>query len=160
MSTPLTMHRATSEDLPSITSLVAQLNREEGYDMSASMDQLRDAMFAGDARVSMQALVAQRDGRTVGTVLFYWGFDTVSASYGYHLADIVVAPVARAQGIGRALMAALAAQCLQQQGQWVSLTVLKQNARAKQFYLKQGMVEVGVDFLAIGPKGLARCAQI
>lgn len=147
-------------DLPVITALVEQLNREEGYDVSATLEQLQAVLWEKESRVRMQALVAEQAGEVIGTVLYYWGFDTVSASYGYHLADIVVAKPQRMRGVGSALFRMLAAQCLHSQGQWVSLTVLKKNARAQQFYQRHGMVEIDVNFYAIGPKGLARCAQM
>jgi GNAT superfamily N-acetyltransferase len=151
---------ATTNDLPVITALVEQLNREEGYDVSATLEQLQAVLWEKESRVRMQALVAEQGAEVIGTVLYYWGFDTVSASYGYHLADIVVAKPYRLRGVGSALFRALAAQCLREQGQWVSLTVLKKNARAQQFYQRHGMVEIDVNFYAIGPKGLARCAQM
>jgi len=158
-STPV-IRAATMADLPSITALVEQLNREEGYEVSASMEQLHAVLFGTQARVRMHALVALQGEQVVGAILYYWGFDTVSASDGFHLADIVVVPAQRACGIGSTLFRALAAQCLQDGGQWISLTVLKKNARAQQFYQRHGMVEIDVNFYAIGPKGLARCAQM
>lgn len=141
-----------------MTALVEMLNRAEGYAVSASAEALRAALF-GQARVRLKALVAEQAGHVVGLVLYYDGFDTVSASYGYHLADIVVAPGARGRGIGTALFDRLAAQVLGEQGEWISLTVLKKNARATAFYKRRGMVEVSVNFMAIGPQALARCAK-
>ena len=156
----LVIRAATAADLPSITALVEQLNREEGYEVSASVAQLHAVLFGTDARVRMHALVALQGEQIIGTVLYYWGFDTVSASDGFHLADIVVAKPHRTRGVGSALFRALSAECLREGGQWISLTVLKKNARAQQFYQRHGMVEIGVNFYAIGPKGLARCAQM
>jgi ribosomal protein S18 acetylase RimI-like enzyme len=157
LSTPVpTIRPATVADLPELTRLLSMLNREEGYDISASEADLRAALFGGAAKVPMRALIAGHE-KAVGLVLYYWGYDTVSASHGYHLADIIVEPAQRGQGVGRALFSALAAQCLGEDGQWVSLTVLKKNDRARQFYKALGMVEISIDFFAIGPQGLARC---
>lgn len=150
---------AVLTDLPAVTKLVDQLNKEEGYDASASMEALEEVLFDRRARVPMRALVAETDRRVSGLILYYWGYDTVSASYGYHLADIVVERAFRGKQIGTRLFAALAEQCLRENGQWISLTVLKQNERAQGFYKKLGMVEVAVKFFAIGPRGLERCVE-
>lgn len=159
MSTIL-VRTADAKDIAAVTDLVTELNREEGYEISASSQSLQTALFGEKAKVPMRALVAQADdGRLVGVVLFYWGYDTVSATYGYHLADIVVTKSQRGRGIGTQLYNRLAQQCLSENGQWISLTVLKQNARAQAFYTARGMVEIEVNFFAIGPQALARCAQ-
>lgn len=153
------IRHATRDDLTAVTALVELLNREEGYDASAKPEQLEEVMFDKRARVPMRALVFEADRKLVGLVLYYWGYDTVSASYGYHLADIIVEKMHRGKKIGSRLFNALAEQCLREEGKWVSLTVLANNERAKDFYRKRGMVQVGVNFFAIGPAGLARCAQ-
>lgn len=154
------IRHATRDDLNAVTALVELLNREEGYDASASTAQLEEVMFDKRARVPMRALVCVVDRKVAGLVLYYWGYDTVSASYGYHLADIIVEKVHRGKKIGTQLFNALAEQCLREEGKWVSLTVLASNERAKDFYRHRGMVQVGVNFFAIGPAGLLRCTQV
>ena len=116
---------------------------------------MADILFHQQGRVQLRALVAEAEGQLVGLVLYYWGYDTVSASLGYHLADIVVAKKRHDKGVGRKLYTKLARQCLHEGAQWISLTVLKKNAGAKKFYRAMGMVEVAVDFYAIGPTALS-----
>ena len=156
MSTSVTIRAATLADIPSLVALLAELNREEGYPNSISAEELAQMLFGEHRRVQMQAITAEHDGITVGAVLYYWGVDTVSASYGYHLADIIVTKSARRQSIGKQLFKALAADCLQREGQWISLTVLKQNKAAKSYYLALGLTPVDVDFFAIGPQALGK----
>lgn len=157
MSTSIHIRAGGASDTPAITELLTELNHLEGYDRSASPEELADILFHEDGgRLSMRALLAEQGGEAVGMVLYYWGYDTVSASAGYHLADIIVTKKKRNHGVGRKLYAALAAQCLREGGQWISLTVLKKNDEAKQFYKAMGMVEVAVDFYAIGPIALAK----
>lgn len=153
------IRQAVLSDLNAVTALVAQLNKEEGYTASATPQQLEEVMFDKRARVPMRALVAEEGRTIIGLILYYWGYDTVSASYGYHLADIVVEKMHRGKKIGTVLFNALAQQCLGENGQWISLTVLDRNEKAKDFYRKRGMVEVQVNFFAIGPRGLERCVQ-
>lgn len=145
---------AVRGDIPELKALLAELNREEGYTTSIEAEALAEALFGGDARVQLRALVAEHHATPIGMLLYYWGFDTVSSSYGYHLADIVVTKNARQKTVGTRLMQALASQCLREQGQWVSLTVLKKNSAAKEFYTAMKMSQVAVDFYAIGSQAL------
>lgn len=157
MSTSVHIQPATARDIETLAALLSELNHEEGYETSVSADALRAALV--DGRVTMRALVAEAERHMSGMVLYYWGYDTVSASHGYHLADIIVTASHRRQGVGRMLFTALATQCLGEGGKWISLTTLKKNALAHQFYRSCGMSEVAVNFFAIGPQALARCAQ-
>ena len=157
LSTSLMIREAHAQDAEAITALLSELNQEEGYDHSASLAAVQELMVS--TKLHARAIVALTGNTIIGAALFYWGYDTVSASYGYHLADIIVTKTQRSQTIGSRLFHALALQCLKEQGQWISLTVLKKNTRATRFYQRMGMVEVAVNFYAIGPKGLKVCAQ-
>lgn len=154
----ITFRAASVADMATVAALVTELNLADGYAISASEDALREVLFEG-SRVRMHCLLAEWQGAVQGLALYYVGYDTVSATYGYHLADIVVAEAYRGRGIGTALFRELTMQILAEKGEWISLTVLKKNKRALQFYQRQGMVEVAVHFMAIGPQGLKKCAQ-
>jgi ribosomal protein S18 acetylase RimI-like enzyme len=114
------------------------------------------ALFEKNTPAPLFALVAQMGEEVVGVLLYYTGYDTLSASYGYHLADIVVTKAHRALGVGRALVKALATQTLAEHKEWVSLTVLKRNSAAHEFYTALGMMQVDVDFFAMGKNALAQ----
>ena len=148
---------ATVRDMDAIAALLDELNRAEGYAQATdSNNALMQALF-GDAReVQLRAMVAVSGEETIGVLLYYPGYDTLSASYGYHLADMVVTEAHRQSGVGRQLMHALATHTLAEKKEWVSLTVLKRNIAARAFYQALGMTEVAVDFFALGKKALAQ----
>lgn len=154
MNPALSIRDATADDLHAITELLSQLNASEGYDIVPNPEALAAAMFAPTREVPLRALLAQLDGLTVGALLYYPGYDTLSASLGFHLADMVVSHAYRRMGIGRALMRELAARAAHEGKAWVSLTVLKRNADARAFYQTMGLREVDVDFFAIGEQAL------
>jgi len=156
MPTPPTIRPATLEDSHDIALLMSELNREEGYDVVSDASQIAAALFGKNASTSLHALVAQAGEAIAGALLYYVGYDTLSASYGYHLADIIVTKAHRKTGIGRALVKALAAQTLTQEKSWISLTVLRRNTAAREFYAALGMTQVDVDFFAIGKNALAQ----
>ena len=156
MTSPITIRTAIDTDCSAIAQLMSELNREEGYDVVCDEAQIAAALFDKDAPTALYALVAQAGDGVVGALLYYSGYDTLSASYGHHLADIVVTKAHRQSGIGRALMKALAARTLAENKEWVSLTVLKRNAAAREFYSALGMTQVDVDFFAMGKQALAQ----
>lgn len=152
--TGIDVRAAQPEDAASIAALMSELNRDEGYDVRAQPHALAQALFGEGREVAVQALVAVRGGGVIGALLYYPGYDTFSASLGYHLADMVVTRAHRRTGVGRALVVALARRTLGAGKAWVSLTVLQQNIDAQAFYTSLGMTRVGVDFFAIGKNAL------
>lgn len=83
-------------------------------------------------------LVAERDGQAVG----YAGCQTV-LDEGY-ITNVAVSPGARRQGVGRALVAALAAQARAQGLAFVTLEVRASNAPAIALYEGAGFIRAGV----------------
>lgn len=152
----MAFHIRTSEasDIPAIVGLLDALNRFEGYDTVTDAAQLEAALFGEGRAMELAALVAQEGKNVIAALLYYPGYDTLSASYGYHLADMVVAETHRRQGIGRALVKALAEKILAEKKQWLSLTALKRNDAACAFYTSLGMREVDVAFFAIGANAI------
>ena len=147
---------AQPHDVDAIAALLTALNRAEGQDAIATPHAIAQALFADNREVKVEALVAQHEGAIVGTLLYYAGYDTFSASLGFHLADMVVAHRHRRQGVGRALVRALGRITLAQGKAWISLTVLKQNAAAQAFYRSLGMTQVHVDFFAMGKQAITQ----
>ena len=156
MSTDVTIRDAIIQDVPAIAGLLSELNQHEGYQVAADADGIAAALFASQREVSLSALVAAQGKAIVGVLLFYPGYDTLSASMGYHLADMVVTDAHQRRGIGRALVKTLAERTLVEKKEWISLTSLKANIAAQDFYTALGMTRVDVDFFAIGKSALAQ----
>lgn len=152
----LSIRDATPGDEAAIARLLTQLNHSEGHAVESSPEALAQALFSASREVELSALVAIRQGSIIGALLYYPGYDTLSASVGHHLADMVVDAAHRRTGVGKALVQALARHTLEQNKSWVSLTALKENAHAQAFYTSLGMTRVNVDFFAIGKTGLAQ----
>ena len=146
---------ATSEDAEAIALLMRELYREEGVRAETQADEIARALFGEKRSVQLAAFVAQVEGEVVAALLYYPGYDTLSAIEGYHLADIIVTKNFRRRGIGKALLLALAQRSLAEGKTWLSLTVLSNNDTARAFYQSLGMQQAAVDFLALGKTGLA-----
>jgi len=81
-------------------------------------------------------MVAELDGYAVGYAVYYPGYDTDSATRGIYLADLYVDESRRRQGLGRALLAGLAAEARSDGARWMFWSVLKRNRGARRFYKK------------------------
>lgn len=160
MSTPYIIRSATEGDAPQIAALLEQLTQAEGSPRSIAVAPLAQALAGEGAPLRLHALVAEEASCVLGVVLFYPGYDVLTATYGMHLADFVVAEGQRRRGMGRQLYAALAKQVLAMGGEWISLTVLKENQPAQQFYRAAGMHHVPVDFFAIGKNGVTSATAL
>lgn len=151
---------AQQEDISAVAGLLTQLNEAEGNKTVCNADGLHRALFGEAREVDVRALVAERGAQVVGALLYYRGYDVLTATYGNHLADFVVDENLRRQGIGKRLFGALAEHTLKERGEWVSLTVLSRNKAARGFYNSLGMTQVAVDFFAIGQRGLMSVATL
>ena len=128
---------ARRRDATAIARLSAGFTADEappGDPMRAS-DVLRHGF--GRRRL-FDVLVAEDAGRLVGYALIYPGYDPSTATRGIHLQDLFVAAGRRGEGIGRALMAAIATRCVRERAAWFTWFVLRTNARARRFYKALG----------------------
>ncbi|MGE0724447.1 MAG: N-acetyltransferase family protein, partial [Alphaproteobacteria bacterium] len=86
----------------------------------------------------VDAVVAERDGRLVGFAFWHDGYELAHAARGVYMTDLYVAPAARRDGVGEALMAAVA-RAAKRRGRsflwWVSKPW---NKRAHAFYRAVG----------------------
>jgi GNAT superfamily N-acetyltransferase len=100
---------AQPADIPEILRLIHALAAYEKLEHMAVGTEaaLHDALFG--QRRAAETLVAEHDGRAVGFALFFTTFSTFLCKPGLYLEDLFVEPAHRGRGIGKALLAALAA---------------------------------------------------
>lgn len=97
----------------------------------------------------LEGLVAERNGRVVGIALFYSIYGTFRARRFLYLEDLVVADEARGEGVGTALMAALAREALERGARRLEWAVLDWNERAIRLYERLG-AQKNVEWLKFG----------
>src|SRR5215468_1932627 len=83
------------------------------------------------------ALVAERGGKAVGYALYTFNYSVWTAARGIFIEDIWVVPEERRNGVARALMQALAQECVAKGFKRIDLNVLDWNP-ARGFYEKLG----------------------
>jgi ribosomal protein S18 acetylase RimI-like enzyme len=131
---PVTSVRpARPEDADAIAAMARALSLSDGGRPSRFSAEafLRDGF--GD-HPAFYAVVAERDGALAGYAVYYWGYDTDSATRGVYLADLYVHEEHRRCGLGTALMAGVSRFVRDQDGRWIFWSVLKRNKVARRFY--------------------------
>lgn len=124
---------ARCEDAEAIARMARALSVSDGGRVSRfSADAfVRDGF--GD-RPAFAAVIAECGGTAAGYAVYYWGYDTDSATRGVYLADLYVDETSRRGGVGTALMVAVSRHTRDQGGRWIFWSVLKRNKAARKFY--------------------------
>jgi GNAT superfamily N-acetyltransferase len=141
-SEPL-IRAARPEDVPTLLALFRELAEYEHleHELRATEEQLRDALFA--ARPAAEALLAERGSQAVGYALFFPTFSSFLASEGTWLEDLFVRPADRGAGVGRALLAAVAARTRERGAERLEWAALDWNELALGFYRRLGARTMG-----------------
>ncbi|GII21039.1 N-acetyltransferase [Planosporangium mesophilum] len=120
-------------DVAAVVSMVHELAEYERAPRECHLTeaQLEAALFAD--RPALFGHVALIDGEPVGMALWFLNFSTWRGVHGVYLEDLYVRPTARGTGIGRALLATLAAVCAERGYERLDWWVLHWNP-AREFY--------------------------
>jgi GNAT superfamily N-acetyltransferase len=129
---------ATSADVPTILSFIRELAEYEKLldRVTATEDLLRHTLFG--PRPYAEVLVARLDDDAVGYALFFHSYSTFLARPGVYLEDVYVRPAARGNGVGKALLKAVARAARDRGCGRVEWAVLKWNTPAIEFYESLG----------------------
>jgi len=129
---------AAHDDVEAIVTLVHELAAYEREPDSCLLtaDQLTVALF--DPAPALFGHVAEVDGEVVGCALWFLNFSTWRGVHGLYLEDLYVRPAHRGAGLGRALLARLAAVCVEGGYARLEWSVLDWNAPSIAFYRSLG----------------------
>lgn len=146
---------AKPDDVPQILGLIrglAAYEREPDAVRTTTVD-LQRALFPREGAALVHCHVA--GGRELtGMALWFVSFSTWEGRHGLHLEDLFVLPQHRGQGIGRALLAAVAAQAVSRGCARLEWSVLDWNTPARRFYQSLGARPMGewVPYRLTGPE--------
>ena len=133
-SPELTIRPARREDVRLLLALFRELAEYERLDHELrATEQLLDRALFGRPPAA-EALLAELGGETAGYALFYPTFSTFLAIQGVWLEDLFVRPAHRRGGVGKALLAAVAARTKERGGARLEWSALDWNDLALDFY--------------------------
>ena len=142
MSGAITVRFATADDVALLLRFIREL---------AVFERAPDAVVATEADLvrhgfgpqpEFEAMLAFLDDEPAGAALFHTRFSTWLGRPGLYLEDLYVTEAARGHGVGRRLMARLAAIAVERGWGRIDFHVLDWNP-ARQFYERLGMAHVG-----------------
>jgi GNAT superfamily N-acetyltransferase len=129
-----TVRRATLEDVADITDMVHALAKfERAADQCAVTETQISAALFGDSP-TLHAHIAEVGGEVAAMALWFLNFSTWDGVAGIYLEDVFVRPKFRRRGLARALMAALAGECVANGYTRLSWAVLNWNSDAIALY--------------------------
>ena len=108
------------------------------HEVAATVAMIDAALFCPSPRVFCD--FAEWNGEVAGFALWFVNFSTFSGRAGIYLEDLFVRPAHRHKGIGKALMAHLAAKCIENGWARLQWAVLDWNAPSIDFYRSLGAV--------------------
>jgi GNAT superfamily N-acetyltransferase len=134
----LVIRFATSSDTPTILGFIRDLAAYEklSHEVVADEATLRGTLFG--VRPAAEVLIAEVGGAPVGFALFFQSYSTFLARPGLYLEDLFVRPAARGQGVGSALLSALANIAVQRHYGRLEWSVLDWNEPAIRLYRALG----------------------
>lgn len=138
MQTDDRIRRAQPADVPAIVDLVYRLAEYERApeECHLTADQLTTALFG--TAPALFCHVASVDGEVVGCAIWFLSFSTWRGVHGIYLEDLFVRPEQRGSGLGKALLTALAQECVRNNYERLEWSVLDWNTPAIDFYKSLG----------------------
>ncbi|MEM8574690.1 MAG: GNAT family N-acetyltransferase [Pseudomonadota bacterium] len=135
----ITVRDACREDEPELLELVRGLivHQRDSLEHFDAATLTRD-VFGEDAY--LHALVAERDGALIGYAFFHEAYESTYAQRGVYLCDLYVTPGARRSGVGRALVAGVAAAAKAMRRRFVWWTAKDWNEEARGLYNALGAI--------------------
>lgn len=136
----MNVRRVAESDLDAVVAMVHELAAYERAPEQCQLTvrQLRAALFG--ERPALFAHVAEAGGEVVGFAVWFLNFSTWDGVHGLYLEDLYVRPQHRGCGLGRALLAELAAECVRHGYSRLQWSVLNWNTPSIDFYRSLGAV--------------------
>jgi GNAT superfamily N-acetyltransferase len=134
----LAIRRARPDEAGLVLSLVRELAEYEKllHEVEATEAMIGEALFCSNPRLFCE--VAEWNAEPAGFAVWFINFSTFSGRSGIYLEDLFVRPAQRGKGIGKALLAHLAKQCVANGWSRLQWSVLDWNAPSIAFYKSLG----------------------
>lgn len=129
---------ARREDAAELLRLIRELARYEKAEDQVETDEAQLASTLFDEGATAHAIVAEQGDGLVGMAIYFFNYSTWQGRNGLYLEDLFVEPACRGAGIGKALLARLAAIAVEQDCGRFEWSVLDWNTPAIEFYQSLG----------------------
>lgn len=146
----------TEDDLTLLDRALRALSADLGDPHKASRDGLGSALLSDCPPA--YGLLAMDGHRLQGAALFSPTFSTARGAAGVYVSDLWVDGSARGCGLGRRLLAEVAANASDLwRAEWLTLAVYDHSTASRQFYDRLGLApQTGATVMRLGPEGLGQ----
>jgi GNAT superfamily N-acetyltransferase len=136
----LHIRRARPDETGLVLSLVRELAEYEKliHEVEATEADIAAALFRENPVLFCE--IAEWDGKPAGFAVWFLNFSTFAGRPGIYLEDLFVRPGWRGKGIGKALLAHLARECVESGWSRLQWSVLDWNTPSIEFYKSLGAV--------------------
>jgi GNAT superfamily N-acetyltransferase len=136
----LHIRRARPDEAGLVLSFIRELAEYEKllHEVEATEAVIAAALFGDNPRLFCE--IAEWNGEVAGFAVWFINFSTFSGRSGIYLEDLFVRPALRGKGIGKALLANLAKQCVVNGWSRLQWSVLDWNTPSIEFYKSLGAV--------------------
>lgn len=134
----ISIRPAAASDLPLIAQLIRDLADYEKLAHEVRFDETVLGQKLFGPRPYAEVVIGELNGAPQGFALFFHNFSTFEGRPGIYLEDLFVRPAARGSGLGKALLAHLAALAIERDCARLEWSVLDWNEPAIGFYQKLG----------------------
>src|SRR6266513_3634016 len=136
----LLIRRARPDEAGLVLAFVRELaeNEKLQHEVEATEAGIDAALFGNNPRLFCE--IAEWNGEPAGFAVWFANFSTFSGRSGIYLEDLFVRPAQRGNGIGKALLAHLARECVANGWSRLQWSVLDWNAPSIEFYKSLGAV--------------------
>ena len=150
---------ATREDAPAIHALLRALAQalNRPHDVKSTPDDI--ARYGFGPSPAFETVLARHGGEPVGLVLYFYEFSTWRGCPGVYIQDLYVDDELRGSGLGRRLLAAVAARAAAQQATYMRLSVDVGNDEGLGFYGRLGFTAPNEQTLVLEGDGFAEFAR-
>lgn len=134
----VTIRPAVMADAAEITAMIHELADFEraAHECTVTESQMATALFGDNPTAS--AFVAEEDGQAAAVAIWFRNFSTWDGVAGIYLEDLFVRPAFRRRGLAKALLSALAAECVASGYTRLQWAVLNWNVTAIALYDEVG----------------------
>ena len=135
---PFRVERGTERDVELVLRLIKELAEYEklSHEVTATEAGLRESLFG--AHPAAEVLIGYAGPEPAGLAIFFQNFSTFLGRAGLYLEDLFVVPEWRKHGLGRLLLAQLAAIAVERGCGRLEWSVLDWNEPAIRFYQRIG----------------------
>jgi GNAT superfamily N-acetyltransferase len=134
----LRIRRGTVRDIPEIARLIRELAKYERLIRYVRLDQRRLRRDGFGRRKYFEILIGERGERAVAYAIYYFAYSSFTCGPVLFIEDLFVLPEERGQGVGKALMMALARVAIRRGCEQMEWIVLDWNAPSIAFYRRLG----------------------